>query len=202
MRGLPGVYPGQSPASNRSGDISWISPCGVSARGSLCRMRDLCAGVSAARFSMDLPTSKTGAMKRRIFITDAGLVVLFVLTLYSGFVLHRAGGMIGGADLLHAGAALIFVLCTLLHLWDHKAWFRRPVGLLRRRKLTTTLLALSCVVLTVTGVWLLIDQPVGETLLLERWHGVGALLFLITGLIHIVGRLRVLGRGIKRVVSG
>lgn len=100
------------------------------------------------------------------------------------------------------GAALIFVLCTLLHLWDHKAWFRRPVGLLRRRKLTTTLLALSCVVLTVTGVWLLIDQPVGETLLLERWHGVGALLFQITGLIHIVGRLRVLGRGIKRVVSG
>ena len=165
-------------------------------------MGNRCADVSAARFSMDLPNSKTGAMKRRIFITDAGLVVLFVLTLYSGFVLHRAGGMIGGADPLHAGAALVFVLCILLHLWDHKAWFRRPVGLLRRRKLTTTLLALSCVVLTVTGVWLPIDQPVGETLLLERWHGVGALLFQITGLIHIVGRLRVLGRGIKRVVSG
>lgn len=139
-------------------------------------------------------------MKRGLFLIDVLLVPAFVLTVYSGIILHvcRENQHNDVAEELfwHGISSFVFAVLIAWHVWAHWRWYCNLYRTLRFgwRSTMTLLLSIGVAVSVVTGVGMLLG---GAVVLLERGHGVTAVLVVLLGGIHIVGRFSILVRGVK-----
>lgn len=135
------------------------------------------------------------------------LVPAFVLSFYTGVILHIAGH---GTDhetwhnraVFHSIASLLFMLLGIIHLRSHWGWYKslRTAGCKGKRKVV---LLLSAVFLSVviTGLSLLLfvdgaDSPMGLL------HYKAGIVMGVLGVFHILRRKRFLYRGFKDNIPG
>lgn len=142
--------------------------------------------------------------KRLIFTTDAILIPLFILTLYTGVELHVAGH--GGNPVLchsraiyHTLCSLLFALFALFHIQAHWRWYRqlftqRPIHHHRRKAVTFTFSILFAAAL-LSGVGLLRVEGLNSHLGL--FHYKTAIVMGVLAILHISKRLGILAKGIK-----
>lgn len=139
-------------------------------------------------------------MKRGLFLIDALLVPVFVLTAYSGIILHvcreNQHNDVAEELFFHGISSFVFAVLVAWHVWVHWRWYCNLYRTLRFgwRSTMTLLLSVGVTVLVVTGVGMLLGRPAA---LLERGHGVTAVFVVLLGGIHMVGRFRILVRGVK-----
>ena len=143
--------------------------------------------------------------RRLIYLTDAILIPLFVLSLYSGIQLHIAGH---GTEhdiwhnwaVFHTIDSLLFAFFGIIHIKSHWFWYKglknkKRERKTRRKQKIVLLLTFIFIWVIITGIWLLCfvegaNSPFGKL------HYKAGLLMGILGLLHIVKRLRLLKNGL------
>lgn len=141
-------------------------------------------------------------MMKKIFMIDWTLIVVFVLSAFSGIGLHAAGH---GNDhelwhdwaVLHVSASLLFFITAVFHAMTHGAWYRGFVrnGIGKKSKNTAVLSAVF-LFLSVTGFVLLdVSGPNSEVGL---WHYGTGLIAVILSAGHILKRIPALRKSLKR----
>ena len=143
--------------------------------------------------------------RRLIYLTDAILIPLFVLSLYSGIQLHIAGH---GTEhdiwhnwaVFHTIDSLLFTTFGIIHIKSHWFWYKglknkKRERKTRRKQKIVLLLTFIFIWVIITGIWLLCfvegaNSPFGKL------HYKAGLLMGILGLLHIVKRLRLLKNGL------
>jgi len=136
-----------------------------------------------------------------IFITDAILIPVFVLSLWSGVGLHIAGH---GAEhdtwqawaVFHTIASLLFLALVVLHVRSHWDWYRslKTAGCKGRRKVV--LLSVTFATVAVSGLLqLFFIDGTGSSVGLFHYNAGLALALL--GCLHILKRRKILYRGFR-----
>ena len=128
------------------------------------------------------------------------LVAAFLLSAVTGIKLHvlysswgHSEGMLAWID-VHIYASLAFVLLTLLHTWQHLAWYKflfkktKKINLILRRA-GVVLFDMSFLALSFTGIWLWL-QPASGLNSLFRLHYVIGLASIFFALCHIIRRIK------------
>ena len=135
--------------------------------------------------------------------TDWILLILFVLTAFSGFKLHVAGEQWPPADhsryiwgCIHAAIALAFATCAFIHLHQHSPWYKAlsrkaPNRRLRVRRLAVLTLDSILALLLVSGTCLLLlpESTFHELGMTHYIIGILSILFVIG---HLTKRFRLM----------
>lgn len=139
---------------------------------------------------------------KKIFVVDWILLLMFVLSLYSGVELHVAGHESDHAvwhnwAVFHVLTSFSFLVATLFHVATHWGWYR---GFMRtglgRKSRVTLLLSFLFLFVSVTGVVLL--GVSGAHSGMGRWHyGVG-LVMAVFSIGHILKRLPLLRKSLLK----
>lgn len=142
--------------------------------------------------------------KKIIYLTDAALVPVFALTLYTGIELHIAGH---GTDhrtwhnwaVFHTIAGALFFLAAAVHVKSHWAWYKglKNKGLKNKSKIVAVLSVLFAIV-AVSGVLLLLCID-GAGSHVGLWHYKIGLITGFFAVLHIIKRIRLLYKGISSI---
>lgn len=78
---------------------------------------------------------------RFIYFTDLMLLLVFILSFYTGVELHIAGQGVDHESwhiwaIFHTNASLLFMILGIIHVKSHWAWYKglRTVGMQRKKK--------------------------------------------------------------------
>lgn len=128
--------------------------------------------------------------------TDVGLMVAFPLTFISGLLLHAAGHWPGAIAvrtwiLIHALAGILLIVFSIRHVVQHWAWFKTPLSKLKKHSTITILTALSFLLVSITGILLIIGNNSWSTSHLPIFHAKAGLLFSVFALWHCLKRIKV-----------
>lgn len=133
--------------------------------------------------------------KQVIYLTDLLLIPLFILTAYTGLELHIAGH---GTNheiwhswaVFHTLISFMFSTFEVMHIATHWSWYK---GLKRKgiqKKSKPVLILTSILILvTITGVWLLIGIE-GSNTPMGVFHYTIGLIMSVQGILHVLKRWR------------
>lgn len=138
---------------------------------------------------------------KRIFLTDWTMIPLFILTAFSGIVLHITGHG-SNHDLWHNWAvchilsSLIFLVIAILHVRQHWGWYKGIVrnGIGNKSKITVLLSAIFLLV-SVTGFILLGVN--GANSGIGLWHYKMGIVTIAFSIGHILKRGELLLKSLK-----
>ena len=143
---------------------------------------------------------------KRIFVVDWVLLASFVTIAISGIVMHILHDHYGHCfcnrspimnlwDTMHIVAAVVFTLATLLHVWQHLAWYKQifKSGIGSRSKVSL-LLTLVVVVMIVTGGVLWFGPCNNHLGLWHMWIGIA---MAVAVAYHVIKRWKVLVKSLK-----
>ena len=138
----------------------------------------------------------------RIFIIDWILLVVFILTVFTGLKLHVAGH---GSNhelwhnwaVFHIITSILFVTTVFFHIQTHwgwyKGWMKHGLG---KRSRVTAIVSVLFVILSVTGLVLLGTD--GANSAIGLWHykiGIASSLLFLG---HIIKRVPILKRSLQK----
>lgn len=133
--------------------------------------------------------------KQVIYLTDLLLIPLFILTAYTGLELHITGH---GTNheiwhswaVFHTLISFMFSTFEVMHIATHWSWYK---GLKRKgiqKKSKPVLILTSILILvTITGVWLLIGIE-GSNTPMGVFHYTIGLIMSVQGILHVLKRWR------------
>lgn len=133
--------------------------------------------------------------KQVIYLTDLLLIPLFILAAYTGLELHIAGH---GTNheiwhswaVFHTLISFMFSTFEVMHIATHWSWYK---GLKRKgiqKKSKPVLILTSILILvTITGVWLLIGIE-GSNTPMGVFHYTIGLIMSVQGILHVLKRWR------------
>lgn len=138
---------------------------------------------------------------KRIFLTDWTMIPLFILTVFSGIVLHITGHR-SNHDLWHNWAvchilsSIIFLVIAILHVKQHWGWYKGIVrnGIGKKCKITVLLSAVFLLV-SVTGFILLGVN--GANSGIGLWHYKIGIVTIVFSIGHILKRAELLLKSLK-----
>lgn len=142
--------------------------------------------------------------KTFIFTTDAILIPLFILTLYTGLGLHAAGHgdnsvLCHSRAIYHTLCSLLFALFALFHIQLHWRWYKQLFTQHtinhRGRKAVIFTFSILFVAVTLSGIGLLGIEGLNSHLGLLHYKI--AIVMGVLATLHICKRLRILIKGIK-----
>ena len=144
---------------------------------------------------------------RFIYFTDLMLLLVFILSFYTGVELHIAGQGVDHESwhiwaIFHTNASLLFMILGIIHVKSHWAWYKglRTVGCKGKRK-AVLLLSIVFLLAVVSGI-LLACFVDGANLWLGWWsYGVG-ILGSVWGVHNVWKRKGGWDRGVRRHVFG
>lgn len=142
---------------------------------------------------------------KRIFVIDWMLLVVSILTVFTGLGLHIAGHG-GNHELWHNWAvfhiitSILFVITVFFHIQTHWGWYKGWMkhGLVKKSRVTV-IVSVLFIILSITGLVLLgVD---GANSGIGLWHYkigiVSSLLFLG----HVIKRIPILKRSLKQSIK-
>lgn len=139
---------------------------------------------------------------KNIFIIDWFLIILFVLSAYTGIELHiaRHGS---NPEIWHNGAvfhvvmSLLFFIMGIFHITTHWGWYKRLInnGIGKKSKITLTL-SVVFVFVVVTGLNLLCIDGANSNVGL--WHYKAGILIGVISIGHILKRISILRKSLKK----
>lgn len=147
-----------------------------------------------------MPVNKNGCMMKRIFVIDWMLILMFVLSAFSGIELHIAG--LGSNHELwhnwavfHVLASFLFLTTVILHITTHWGWYK---GVMRngigRKSRITLMLSILFLFVSVTGIILIgIDGANSDVGL---WHYRIGIITIVFSVGHILKRIPLLRKSI------
>lgn len=143
--------------------------------------------------------------KKIIYLTDFVLVPLFILTLYTGIKLHVAGHDVNHEiwhnwAIFHTIVSLLFTISGIIHVKAHWTWYKglKTKGMKGKSK-SVLMLSLTFIPIVITGISLLyIEGANSSTGLLHYKTG---LIAGISGIVHILKRLRFLVNGFTTILA-
>lgn len=143
---------------------------------------------------------------KRLFITDLLLLITFIPTSTTGFVLHWAGHQ-NNHELWHNWAvvhffsALLFTLLTVLHIYDHRGWYKSLLksGIKNKSRVTITLSVLIWIVI-VTGFAVLFRHQ-GANSHLGLKHYIIGIIVTVIAIGHFIKRHNTLFKGLKNNIK-
>lgn len=144
---------------------------------------------------------------RFIYFTDLMLLLVFILSFYTGVELHIAGQGVDHESwhiwaIFHTNASLLFMILGIIHVKSHWAWYKglRTVGCKGKRK-AVLLLSIVFLLAVVSGI-LLVCFVDGANSSLGLWHYRIGVFVSVLGVLHILKRKRGLYKGVRRHVLG
>ena len=142
-----------------------------------------------------------------IFRTDILLLILLILSLFTGVQIHYASHfqtceILHNWSLLHTIANILLFVVAITHIKQHWAWFKTIVSSLSRKSKVTIALSVIFVMVSVTGIFLLtcVNGHKGcggysRIGLIHYWLGI---LFGVVAFLHLIGRWKILKKGVNR----
>lgn len=144
---------------------------------------------------------------RFIYFTDLMLLLVFILSFYTGVELHIAGQGVDHESwhiwtIFHTNTSLLFMILGIIHVKSHWAWYKglRTVGCKGKRK-AVLLLSIVFLLAVVSGI-LLVCFVDGANSSLGLWHYRIGIFVSVLGVLHILKRKRGLYKGVRRHVLG
>ena len=140
---------------------------------------------------------------KTLFLTDLLLLITFVPSSATGFILHWAGHQ-SNHELWHNWAVAHFISTLLLtilvaiHIYGHWGWYKSLFknGIKSKSGVPVALSALMLVV-TITGIVALFSHQDANTGL-GLWHYVIGIIVSIVVIGHFVKRAKIMVKGLKR----
>ena len=149
-----------------------------------------------------LPKNRNTMKAKTLFLTDLLLLITFVPSSVTGFILHWAGHQ-NSHDLWHNWAVahiiltLILTILVAIHIYGHWGWYKSLFkgGIKNKSRVTVVLSALMMAVV-ITGVIVLFRHK-GPNSGLGLWHYVIGIIMTIVAIGHFIKRHRILIKGLK-----
>ncbi len=121
-------------------------------------------------------------------------MLLVLAAIVTGFMLHNDVWHIHRYDdtLLwgtHESAGLALVALVAIHCVQHSFWFRNYAKLRPNRKMVTTILLTIGIIVAISGVILMCGS---HSELVSRVHYIGAILFTVVAIGHVIKRWKIL----------
>ena len=140
---------------------------------------------------------------KTLFLTDLLLLITFVPSSATGFILHWAGHQ-SSHELWHNWAVahvistLLLTILVAIHIYGHWGWYKSLFknGIKSKSRVTIVLSALMLVV-TTTGIVALFSHQDANTGL-GLWHYVIGIIVSIVVIGHFVKRAKIMVKGLKR----
>lgn len=126
--------------------------------------------------------------------TDIGLMITFPLTVISGLVLHATTHNLSVIHfkswlVAHIVAAILFLIFAIKHIYQHWGWFKTFFTNFRKYSKITSITTFFFILVSVTGVILIIEKSKGG-LHLSLFHYQLGMLFSIFATWHCLKRLK------------
>ena len=143
----------------------------------------------------------------KLFLVDLLLLVLFLLTVASGFGMHAAGHGTShevwhGWAVFHVLSTLFFVVATIAHIYMHWNWYKGLFTSSRGKKSRVTIIvSILFIVLTITGILAFII-PEGANSPLGLAHYKVGIVCAILFAGHIIKRHKILWKGLTKRKGG
>ena len=140
---------------------------------------------------------------KTLFLTDLLLLIIFIPTSATGFILHWAGHQ-SSHDLWHNWAvvhvisALVLTIIIAIHVYGHWGWYKSLFkGSIKNKSRVTLLLSALIFVDVITGGIVLFrhQEPNAG---LGLWHYVISILVTTVVIGHIIKRFNIMRKGLKR----
>ena len=139
---------------------------------------------------------------KRLFLTDLLLLIAFVPSSATGFILHWAGHQ-SSHELWHNWAVahvittLLLTILVAIHIYGHWGWYKSLFknGIKNKSRVTIALSALILIVI-VTGIVVLFRHQ-GANTGLGLWHYILGMVITAVALGHFIMRHKVLIKGLK-----
>ncbi len=142
-----------------------------------------------------------------IFRTDLALLILFVLSLFSGIQIHYASHFQSHEvwhnwSIVHTVVNILLLGVAIVHIKQHWVWFKTMSSSLSRKSKVTIALSIIFVLVSVTGIVLLTCANGGKGCcgysrigIIHYWLGI---VFGVFALLHFIGRWKIFKKGVKR----
>lgn len=138
---------------------------------------------------------------KRIFVIDWILIVVFIVSVISGFGLHVDGH--GSSHeiwhnwaVFHVLGSILFLIAVIFHVATHLEWYK---GIIKKgigsKSKVTAILSVIFLLLSVTGLALLGIN--GANSLLGLWHYKIGVITIVVALGHVINRLSVFRKSLN-----
>ena len=140
---------------------------------------------------------------KTLFLTDLLLLITFVPSSATGFILHWAGHQ-SNHELWHNWAVahvistLLLTILVAIHIYGHWGWYKYLFkGNIKNKSRVTIVLSALMLVVTTTGIVVLFRHQ-GANTGLGLWHYVIGIIVSIVVIGHFVKRAKIMVKGLKR----
>ena len=141
---------------------------------------------------------------KTLFLTDLLLLITFVPSAATGFILHWAGHQ-SSHELWHNWAVahvistLLLTILVVIHIYGHWGWYKSLFkgNIKNKSRLTTSVLSALMLVVTTTGIVVLFRHQ-GANTGLGLWHYVMGIIVSIIVIGHLIKRFNTMLKGLKR----
>ncbi len=140
---------------------------------------------------------------KTLFLTDLLLLIIFIPTSATGFILHWAGHQ-SSHDLwhnwavAHALSSLLFSIVVAIHIYGHWGWYKSLLknGLQNRSRVTFLLSLLMLIVIVTGNIVLFCHEEPNQGIGL--WHYVLGIILTIIAVGHFIKRAKILFKSLRR----
>ena len=140
---------------------------------------------------------------KTLFLTDLLLLITFVPSSATGFILHWAGHQ-NNHELWHNWAVahvistLLLTILVAIHIYGHWGWYKSLLkGNIKNKSRVTVALSALMLVVTTTGIVVLFRHQ-GANTGLGLWHYVIGIIVSIVVIGHLIKRFNTMLKGLKR----
>ena len=144
---------------------------------------------------------------RFIYLTDLGLVPVFVLSFYTGIELHVAGQNVSHEvwhywAVFHTAVSLLFMMVVGIHVRSHWGWYKglKKAGC-RGKKKVVLLLSIVFLLVVVSGLSLLLFIDGANSWMGLLHYKIGIVVGIL-GVLHLLKRKRIFFKGVSTHVFG
>lgn len=139
---------------------------------------------------------------KTLFLTDLLLLITFIPSLITGFILHWAGHrncheLWHNWAVAHVISTLLLTILVAIHVYAHWGWYKSLFkGRVKNKSVVTIILSALMLIVTMTGVIVLFRHQ-GANTTLGLWHYVIGIIITIIALGHFIKRHNIFIKGLK-----
>ena len=141
--------------------------------------------------------------RKKLFVIDLLLLILFVAMAVTGFGMHISGhdnshSVWHSWAVAHCLSTLLFVGVTFVHIYLHWIWYKTLfTSSLGNKSRVTIVVSLLFVVLVISGIFALFipESPNSDIGIVHYKIGIVSILFF---LVHIIKRMKILSKGLSK----